>query len=226
MFDVVANGVDNSIDWVDMENIYYYAEHSARSLLIINRESVPLEFTVKHSHINDINTELVFSLSRSTARLFKTITVEPNSSVRVYLRLRVTPDAAQSFNDSEVEIRKVEIYVNCRLVRDYQKTVTLRINCRFPSMKLPHQEFRFVGRPRTADEVSNGFKPHVSPSYHELFVKHIVLGTSHLKIMNDTQYFFAEKTDLELTGKAEEIIQIRPNWDRIKANEQELLKVH
>jgi hypothetical protein len=45
VFDVFVNGVDLS-QTIDMLNIFYGSEYTARSMLIYNRESVPLEFTV------------------------------------------------------------------------------------------------------------------------------------------------------------------------------------
>jgi hypothetical protein len=44
-----VNGVDPDLQSIDMENLFYDTEYSARSMLVYNRESVPLEFTVTFS---------------------------------------------------------------------------------------------------------------------------------------------------------------------------------
>jgi len=46
VFDIYVNGVDTSQTWIEMLNLFYGSEYSARSMVICNRETVPLEFTV------------------------------------------------------------------------------------------------------------------------------------------------------------------------------------
>lgn len=46
VFDVFVNGIDISQTCIDMLNLFYGSQYTARSMLIYNRESVPLEFTV------------------------------------------------------------------------------------------------------------------------------------------------------------------------------------
>src|SRR5436309_15318936 len=82
------------------------------------------------------------------AKLFKTLTVEPESNTRVYIRLIPLPsrkiqDLLDSGNQRDpdlVEKKIIEIYVNCRLVKDYQHTVLLKAECRMPSLQINYDE--------------------------------------------------------------------------------------
>ncbi len=83
-----------------------------------------------------------------SVKLFKTLTVEPESNVRVYIRLRPLPSREiQEFLDSgnqrdpnSVEEKAIEIYVNCRLVKDYQQTLLLKAECRMPSLQVDYND--------------------------------------------------------------------------------------
>jgi hypothetical protein len=47
VFDVFVNGIDHkNFSSIDMKNIFYGSEYTARSMVVYNRESVPMEFTV------------------------------------------------------------------------------------------------------------------------------------------------------------------------------------
>ena len=67
IFDVITNGADTLSDLVEMENIFYYSEYSSRSLLIVNRESIPLEFTV--SFANSVMTLTACRLNTTCPRM-------------------------------------------------------------------------------------------------------------------------------------------------------------
>lgn len=83
-----------------------------------------------------------------SAKLFKTLTVYPESNVRVYIRFRPMPsreiqeslDKGNSRDPDLVEEKIVEIYVNCRLVKDYQQIVKLKAECRTPSIQVECKE--------------------------------------------------------------------------------------
>ncbi|CAG8757899.1 24382_t:CDS:2, partial [Gigaspora rosea] len=54
-------------------------------------EDCPLEFMFKTNLDYDDSTEIVFSTLRISAKLFKILTVEPESNVRVYICFRPLP---------------------------------------------------------------------------------------------------------------------------------------
>jgi hypothetical protein len=163
--------VDTNQKCVEMSNLFYGSEYTARSMVIYNRETVPLEFTVcnilylRFCHFievlkkllpfqfqtnldHDDPTEILFSTSRMSAKLFKTLTIEPESNVRVYIRSRPLPsreiqkllDNGNQRDPDLVEMKMIEIYVNCRLVKDYQQTVLLKAECRMPSLQVNYNE--------------------------------------------------------------------------------------
>ncbi|CAG8822296.1 27029_t:CDS:2, partial [Gigaspora margarita] len=76
VFDIYMNGIDISHTWIEMLNFFYGSEYSVRSMVIYNKETVPLEFTFKLNLDYDDLTEIVFSTSRISAKLFKILTVE------------------------------------------------------------------------------------------------------------------------------------------------------
>ena len=148
VFDIYVNGVDPDQSYIEMLNLFHGSEYSARSMVVHNRETVPLEFTFQTNLDYDDGTEMAFSTSRTSAKLFKTLVVDPQSNVRVYIRLRPLPsreiqqalDKGIPRDPSEVEEKNIEIYVNCRLVKDYQQTVKVKAECRMPSLRVHYSD--------------------------------------------------------------------------------------
>lgn len=229
VFDVYVHGVNPNVTSIVMDPAYFETEYAARSMTIHNRESVPLEFTVNSSLSYEDNTELVFSLSRTYAKLFKTLTVEPESQARVFLRLRPSAESVYSLPqrsttaeankivpasnectslavaDEAVE-KHIEIYVNCRLVKDYQKIINLRAICRQPQMLLSDHEVFFRGtlkrkeqggedsllREAGVDEDSR-WSLQIMPSVSTIQVTNLLLDPLDCWVMNDSMYFNVEQ---------------------------------
>lgn len=58
VFDVFVNGIDyKNSSSIDMKNLYYGSEYTARSMVVYNRESVPMEFTVRNLKVLDMETD-------------------------------------------------------------------------------------------------------------------------------------------------------------------------
>lgn len=90
-----------------------------------------------------------------SAKLFKTLTVEPESNVRVYICVRPLPsqtiqeslECGKQRDTNLVEEKNIEIYVNCRLVKDFQKIIMLKAECRMPSLQVTYCEMEaLMGR--------------------------------------------------------------------------------
>ncbi|RKO93087.1 hypothetical protein BDK51DRAFT_24729, partial [Blyttiomyces helicus] len=227
VFDVHVSGIDGGSESIDMGTVYFGAEYSARSMIIWNRESVPLDFTVKGSLSRDDDTELVFSLSRTSAKLFRSLTIEPEGQARVYLRLRALPDPLapsppRTLGEADRPIDKsIEIHINCKLVKDYQKTVMLRAACRRPQIGLSSDECSFVGTIRRRDSAaaagggsagsgtsagSDGAPPGVeddlgwavtfrSPTSAVVEITNLLLDPFECEIVNDSAYFNVEAVE-------------------------------
>ncbi|ORX51768.1 hypothetical protein BCR36DRAFT_582810 [Piromyces finnis] len=153
VFDVYLNGMDAESTSFQLDNLFYGRESTARSLVIFNRENVPLEFTIKSNLSQNNSFEVIFSLSRTSVKLYSVLTIQPLSSVRVYIRFR--PDLPEdapvkkslTLEESNLAVKEeAEIYINCRLVKDYQLTIPLKATIRMPQIDIPIKEFTFKGK--------------------------------------------------------------------------------
>ncbi|RHZ71084.1 hypothetical protein Glove_262g53 [Diversispora epigaea] len=225
VFDIYVNGVDISQTLIEMFNLFYGSEYSARSMVIFNRETVPLEFTFQTNLDYNDPTEIVFSTSRMSAKLFKTLTVDPESNVRVYIRFRPKPsreiqeflDKGNTRDPNLVEEKIVEIYVNCRLVKDYQQTVKLKAECRMPSIQVEYKETdALMGKIWRRDsnlKEDEDWIIHFDEKYREIIIKNSLPNPLKYEIVNDTMYFNLEfpKEGKEIGPKLCHKIIVRPN---------------
>ncbi|GES89175.1 hypothetical protein GLOIN_2v1769365 [Rhizophagus clarus] len=221
VFDIYVNGVDTNQKCIEMSNLFYGSEYTARSMVIYNRETVPLEFTFQTNLDHDDPTEILFSTSRMSAKLFKTLTIDPESNVRVYIRSRPLPsreiqkllDSGYQRDPDLVEMKTIEIYVNCRLVKDYQQTVLLKAECRMPSLRVNYNEMEAlmgkIGRNKDDDEWNFQF----NPEFREIRINNLLDKPLEYEIVNDTMYFNLEfSSDIkEVAPKSFHNILVRPN---------------
>lgn len=119
VFDVTTSGISGRDTSFNLGDICLDTFHKSRCFVIHNYDSVPLEFSVKSNLPPESDMELIFSLVRSSPKLFKNVTVEAESQRKIYLYFW------PGRNNGSVKLEAVrevnlEIYVNCRLVKDYQ----------------------------------------------------------------------------------------------------------
>ncbi|CAO3566103.1 unnamed protein product [Mortierella alpina] len=234
VFDVYVNGIDykNSAS-IDMKNLYYGSEYTARSMVVYNRESVPMEFTFKSNISPTDSTELLFSTSRTSAKLFKTLTVPAQNHVRVYIRFFPRPSAAiqaaldkgEYRDPDEMEFKTVEIYINCRLVKDYQQVVVLTAECYMPAVRVDWDDsISFVGRVRRESAGSSEGTEEWKLSFVE---DSRILGITNLldipldyEIVNDTMYFNLEypEPDKVVDGLQTHEVRVVPNVKALLRN--------
>lgn len=184
------------------------------------------------------------SLSRSTARIFKTLVVEPGNSTRVFIHFRPMP-MQQTLTDlsvnnkrtasySTVEEKSIEIVVNCRLVKDFQKTIWLRTTCFLPQLSISQQEIMFNGTwakspssyPFEASAVDDVVQ--FTPDSKEIVLKNNLTDIDvAYEIINDTRYFLLESTcvDSSIPSNYFCCISIRPNLCNINADIEYFKKV-
>ncbi|KAF9920409.1 hypothetical protein FBU30_009776 [Linnemannia zychae] len=233
VFDVLVNGIDQNSSTIDMKNLFYGSEYTARSMVVYNRESVPMEFTFKSNLSPSDNSEILFSTSRTSAKLFKTLTVPSENHVRVYIRFFPRPSAAiqaaldngESRAPDEMELKTVEIYINCRLVKDYQQVVTLTAECYMPAFRVDWDDsVSFVARLSRESSGSAENAEEWKLSFQEEFR---ILGISNMlqipldyEIVNDTMYFNLEypEPDKILDGLEKHEIRIVPNIKALLRN--------
>ncbi|KAI8903992.1 hypothetical protein EDD86DRAFT_90161 [Gorgonomyces haynaldii] len=119
---------------LDMGDVCYGTDYVARSLVIYNRESVALQFSVK-SNVQD-SSEISFSLSRTAPRLFKTVQIPGQSFQKVYVRY--WPGVSKT-----TEVQESQIHVDCRLVKDYRQTIQFKAICHPPQIQVSRTDFLF-----------------------------------------------------------------------------------
>ncbi|KAF0517022.1 peroxisomal membrane protein mpv17 [Gigaspora margarita] len=233
VFDIYVNGIDISHTWIEMLNLFYGAEYSARSMVIYNRETVPLEFTFKTNLDYDDPTEIVFSTSRISAKLFKTLTVEPESNVRVYIRFRPLPSREiqksldNGLKDPElVEEKIIEIYVNCRLVKDYQQTVILKAECKIPSLRVDYEDSALTGKICRQDTNCNEeeFTVQFEQEFREIMISNLFDTPLEYEIVNDTIYFSLDisHSNKGVAPKSDHRIIVRPNLKTLLKNAESI----
>ncbi|ORY49611.1 hypothetical protein BCR33DRAFT_713934 [Rhizoclosmatium globosum] len=213
VFDVIVAGLDPlaneglSNDVITMNGLYYDMEYTARSIIIQNHESVPLEFFIKSNLKSNDPTELIFSLSRSAAKVFRSVIVQPESFMRVFLRYRPSlgdDESAERLDlatGNKIDQKVVEISVNCRLVKDYQKTIYLRASCRCPQIYLPTQEVSFSGKIRrkapvpvaerasAAEEEKDTWEIKFAEPFSSLRIENLLSDALDFEVLNDSMYF-------------------------------------
>src|SRR5436190_12869796 len=196
-----------------------------------------------------------------SAKLFKTLTVEPESNARVYIRLRPLPSREiQEFLDSGnqrdpelVEEKTIEIYVNCRLVKDYQQTVLLKAECRMPSLQVNYNEtealmgklflrlieklflINFIAyilsgkiwRRDSNNKEDDEWNLQFSPEFREIKINNLLDKHSEYEIVNDTMYFNLEiPNDVkEIAPKSFHNISVRPNLKALVKNAESVRRV-
>ncbi|KAF9158461.1 hypothetical protein DFQ26_007629, partial [Actinomortierella ambigua] len=239
VFDVYVNGIDaKNRDSIDMKNLYYGSWYTARSMVVYNRETVPMEFTFKSNLSPSEPTEILFSTSRTSAKLFKTLTVPPENHVRVYIRFFPKPSAQiQASLDqgiyrdpAEMELKTIEIYINCRLVKDYQHVVVLTAECFLPAVRVDWKESKaFVGSLTKSPSQPGGgggeaddagWRLTFQDDHRELRVTNTLDTPLHYEIVNDTMYFnleFPMATKI-VEGNGVHVIRVVPNTKALVKN--------
>ncbi|CAG8445677.1 3690_t:CDS:10 [Ambispora leptoticha] len=220
VFDIYVNGVDTSQTCIEMLNLFYGSEYSARSMVLYNRESVPLEFTFQTNIDSDDLSEIVFSTSRMSAKLFKTLTVDPESNVRVYIRFRPLPsiqiqaaiDRGEKRDPDKIEEKNIEIYVNCRLVKDYQQSVMLKAECRMPSLRVQYNESEALMGRIYRSESEEDWTIEFDQNYREIRLNNLLDIPLEYEIVNDTMYFTLEIPDnnKKLLPNSYHVVKVRP----------------
>ncbi|KAJ3219397.1 hypothetical protein HK099_004728, partial [Clydaea vesicula] len=203
VFDVYANGVDAEAAEFDID-CFYNTEYSARSIIICNKEAVPLDLVIKSNLSHDDPSELFFSLARASVKLFRTLTVPPESSIRVYIQFipfsDKTPSGTLAETENQVDEKLIELTINCRLVKDYQKIIPMRALCRQPQLSISADEASFSGvlerkfgtqSPISPENTVENYVFNVNFKQHfqEIVIENILDEDLIFEIFNDTSYF-------------------------------------
>ncbi|CAM9122973.1 unnamed protein product, partial [Chrysoparadoxa australica] len=108
-------------------DVYQGKLYRRRSFSIDNCSNMPLEFQLFSSLPA---TELSFSLSASSFEQVRGMTIEAHSRRQVYVYYRPAVSGRESSQVCE------ELCVTCRLVKDFQRVVTLLARCHAPQLRV------------------------------------------------------------------------------------------
>ncbi|KAL3673346.1 hypothetical protein V7S43_001062 [Phytophthora oleae] len=125
---------------IDFSEVYYYKLYQNHSIVIENSSGLSLDFILS---TNARPQEVSFSISPMSFNEVTTVTLGAHTSMQVFLHFRpqpkqlVLPGAGDVVTDVEMNepwVREIEVYVSCRLVKDFRETVILRAICSQPQL--------------------------------------------------------------------------------------------
>ncbi|KAE8910502.1 hypothetical protein PF003_g5639 [Phytophthora fragariae] len=127
---------------IDFSEVYYYKLYQNHSIVIENSSGLSLDFILS---TNARPQEVSFSVSPMSFNEVTTVTLGAHTSMQVFLHFRPQPkqlvlpssDGSELLTDVEVNdpwVREIEVYISCRLVKDFRETVILRAICSQPQL--------------------------------------------------------------------------------------------
>ncbi|CAI5728879.1 unnamed protein product [Peronospora destructor] len=124
---------------IDFNKVYYYKLYQNHSIVIENSSGLSLDFILS---TNARPQEVSFSVTLMSFNEVTTVTLGAHAHMQVFLHFRPQPKqmtllGASDVADSEMDdpwVREIEVYVSCRLVKDFRETVVLRAICSQPQL--------------------------------------------------------------------------------------------
>ncbi|KAF1332056.1 hypothetical protein FI667_g3909, partial [Globisporangium splendens] len=122
---------------IDYSEVYYHKLYHNHSIVLENSSGLTLDFMLSS---NARPQEVSFSISPTSFTEVSTVTLGAHARMQVFLHFRPQPrPVSSSTSDSNVAgvehwVREIEVYVNCRLVKDFRETVVLRAICNQPQL--------------------------------------------------------------------------------------------
>eukprot|EP00455_Lapot_gusevi_P004473 TRINITY_DN11857_c0_g1_i4.p1 TRINITY_DN11857_c0_g1~~TRINITY_DN11857_c0_g1_i4.p1 ORF type:complete len:546 (+),score=45.52 TRINITY_DN11857_c0_g1_i4:52-1689(+) len=216
---------------IDLGEVYVNHLYRNRSFVISNTSNIPLEFVLTCEHDPNIESELYFSLSNTSLKLFNSLTIEPQHQVRIYLHFQ-PHKIFQSMAEDTNYLKEAYININCRTIKDYQETILFRANCRPPQVRVSLLEVVFVGQKVQTSESNEhdneekepiNLSLDVSPAQQELVIRNLYNRPLTYTVRNSSLYFIVENLTLGeppvknmatwtiQEPNAEHILIVRPN---------------
>lgn len=159
--------------------------------------------------------EMYLSLSFTSFKGFHSLTIEPQTSARVfvlYKPLQLSHQSPASGDNSLVQHYKddAELYVRCRLVKDYQQVVKVRAQCLLPQMSISSSELNFIG------EVAD--KDKYQPKSAELTIKNLMEEPLKYEVRSDFCLCFSVITPKKciISGKNTHTLTVLPVMSQIQ----------
>ncbi|GLD94924.1 hypothetical protein PINS_up003549 [Pythium insidiosum] len=115
---------------IDYGEVYYNKLYLNHSIVIENSSSMTLDFMLAS---NARPNEVGFSVSPTSLTEVSAVTLAPHGRMQVFLHFRPLPKQEMlSFGDTWN--REIEVYISCRLVKDFRETVLLKAICHPPQL--------------------------------------------------------------------------------------------
>lgn len=215
LFNVLVDGspIDQN-NILDLGEVFVGHMVKHRSIDIVNVSDVELEFHLTSNVQPDSSAELHFSLSLTSLKSFHTLRVDPYGKTKVYILYKPnynTKDSTYSgaiTSDTPCFIDEQQLFIKCRLVKDYQEVVTLRAKCSPPQINIPSTDLLFVAKDTSSD---------IEPESEQIVIENCFDEPLLYTIRSDfCIYFNVEIPNKCLIGENEKhYITIRPNIAKI-----------
>ncbi|KAL6074415.1 Autophagy-related protein 2 [Balamuthia mandrillaris] len=148
-FSIIVGGEKLENPTIDIGEATYARVNRNHSFILSNDSRMPLDFLLNANLSPHEATEVGFSLSRTSLKLFNALTIDAMSSVRVFIHFHPREDEELhellSKNPRHPIQRTNEIYVSCSLVKDYQQTITLKATCYAKQLQASRTSLTFSG---------------------------------------------------------------------------------
>ncbi|KAI8056209.1 hypothetical protein BDF22DRAFT_741502 [Syncephalis plumigaleata] len=223
IFSVSTSYLQGGEGLIEMPYVNFNSEYVMRSIMIRNHDAVTLPFTVT-ADLGSDPSDVVFSTSRTSAKLFSTLYVDGGHTTRVYIRFRPMPSAKAlpatnnnntsdtDENTGPAEQKTIRIYVGCRLVKDYQFAVNLKANCSWPTLSMTRMLWISEAR-------DSGFDISLEAGQDILTVTNLAQHRrATFTLINDSTFFHVEPASecIQLNEQSSTIIVVRPRLEVLK----------
>jgi hypothetical protein len=187
---------------------------------IINLVDFELIFKLSTNIKEDDNFELLFSLSETSLKTFNNLTVEPNGRVRVYIL----------FKPLKMIIKNIEIAIKCKILKDFQKSIILKLNPLLPNFivsirqlsyftNLFNENFEFPNFLKTKEDTLIKNEEEVIPFENKIaenrkfqsqkvLLKNVSNGKLKIIIKSNTYFFKIEPLNTVINLNENEIFEI------------------
>lgn len=229
LFAVHVDGLsdDSGVPTLDLREVFFGSMVRHRYIDVVNLSDFPLEFRLtsepgsakeKHSH-----SELHFSLSPTSLKSFHTLRVDKRGTCRVYVLYKPhrPKQIKQPLSTAPALVDEIDLYIKCRLVKDYQQVVKLRAKCIPPRMKISTSDLLFIADRKTM----------VEPSSVNITIQNLCKEPLHYRVRDDYCVFFeiTAPRKCHIAGRSSHTITVKPLLPQLlqpEAMQQKYIEEH
>jgi hypothetical protein len=216
LFNVLVDGSPiEQNNLLDLGEVFVGHMIRHRSIEIVNVSDVELEFHLTSNMSAESTTELHFSLSLTSLKSFHTLRVDPFGRTRVYVMYKPNYNKRGGFRSNSCPssfVDEFQLYVKCRLVKDYQEVIILRAKCLPPQIDVPITDVLFIAKDTSHDSDAT-----IEPESASITVSNLFDDPLLYIVRKDFCIYFTVETPPKciIMGKEKHTITIKPNIARI-----------